>query len=84
MQKEVQAIESHGTWCRVSKSSLLSDTKVVPLMLAFRIKRKEDGDFNKFKACLVVRGDLKHGERESFSPIGPQLGQCWLLCSRTN
>ena len=36
---------------------------------AFRIKCFPNGDFDKFKACLVVRGDLQSDERETFAPV---------------
>ena len=46
-----------------------SGSEVVPLMWAFRIKRLPNGDFDKFKARLVVRGDLQSDERETFAPV---------------
>ena len=51
------------------KSSLPSETEVIPLTWAFRIKRKPNGDFDKFKARLVVRGDLQSDDRETFAPV---------------
>ena len=51
------------------RSSIPNNAKVVPLTWAFWIKRKPNGDFGKFKARLVVRGDLQHDERETFAPV---------------
>ena len=69
MQREIEALESHGTWRGVLRSSIPSDAEVVPLTWAFRIKRKPNGDFDKFKARLVVRGDLQRDERETYAPV---------------
>ena len=65
IQKEIEALEMHRMQQRVLKSSLPNDTKVVPLLWAFRIKQNPNGDFDRFKACLVVRGDLQNNKRET-------------------
>ena len=69
MQKEVEALEKWGTWQGVLRSTIPEDAKVVPLTWAFWIKRKPNGEFDKFKARLVVRGDLQNDERETFAPV---------------
>ena len=47
--------------------------EVIPLTWAFRIERKPNGEFDKFKARLAVRGDLKHDERETCAPVVKQV-----------
>ena len=69
MQKEVDALEKHGTWQGTLRSSIPEGAEVVPLTWAFRIKRLPNGDFDKFKARLVVRGDLQSDEQETFAPV---------------
>ena len=69
MEREIRALEKHGTWQGVVRSSIPKDAEVVPLAWVFRIKRKPNGDFDKFKARLVVRGDLQNDERETFAPV---------------
>ena len=59
----------HGTCTCVLKRDIPPDGDIVPLTCAFRIKRKPNGDFDKFKARLVVRGDLQHDERETYAPV---------------
>ena len=54
-------------WC--AEKSIPDDAEVVPLTWAFRIKRKPNGEFDKFKARLVVRGDLQSDERETYAPV---------------
>ena len=69
MQKEIADLEKHGTWQGTLRSTIPPGSEVVPLMWAFRIKRSPNGDFDKFKACLVVRGDLQSDERETFALV---------------
>ena len=84
MQKEIEALESHGTWQGTLRSSVPQGAEIVPLTWAFRIKRLPNGDFDKFKARLVVRGDLQSDEWETFAPLvkGQQSGQFCPLHSR--
>ena len=63
MKKEITALEKHGTWTGVLKSDIPEHGEIIPLTWAFRIKRKPNGEFDKFKARLVVRGDLQNDER---------------------
>ena len=69
MVKEIQALKKHGTWVGVLRKTLPRETKVVPLTWAFRIKRLPNGNFDKFEARLVVRGDLQENEGETFAPV---------------
>ena len=69
MKKEINALEKHGTWRGVLKSSIPTNGEIIPLTWAFRIKRKPNGEFDKFKARLVVRGDLQNDERETYAPV---------------
>ena len=78
MQKEVDALEKHGTWQGTLRSSIPEGAEVVPLTWAFRIKRLPNGDFDKFKAGLVVRGDLQSDERETFAPCSKNRIACCL------
>jgi hypothetical protein len=69
MKKEITALEKHGTWTGVLKSDIPEHGEIIPLTWAFRIKRKPNGEFDKFKARLVVRGDLQNDERETYAPV---------------
>ena len=69
MKKEIADSEKHGTWQGTLHSAIPPGSEVVPLMWAFRIKHLPNGDFDKFKARLVVRGDLQNDERETFAPV---------------
>ena len=69
MKKEITALEKHETWIGVLKSVTPENGEVIPLTWVFRIERKPNGKFDKFKARLVVRGDLQHDERETCAPV---------------
>ena len=45
------------------------DKQIIPLTWVFRIKRLPNGNFNKFKARICVRGDLQQDEAEVFAPV---------------
>ena len=62
MKKEITTLEKHGTWTGVLKSTIPEDGEVIPLTWTFRIKRKPNGEFDKFEARLVLRGDLQDNE----------------------
>ena len=62
-------MEKHGTWQGTLHSAIPLGSEVVPLMWVFRIKCSPNGDFDKFKARLVVGGDLQSDERETFAPV---------------
>ena len=64
---EIAQLCEHGTWVEDLISN--ATTKVVPSQWVFRIKRSADGEIKKFKARLVLRGDLQEYEGETFSPV---------------
>jgi len=53
MQAEYDSLMTHGTWKLVPRPEA---KKVLSNRWVFKIKRKQDGLINKYKACLVVRG----------------------------
>ena len=69
MENEIAALEMHGTWTGMLKGDIPANGEIMPLTQAFRIKRKPNGKFDKFKARSVVRGDLQHDERETCAPV---------------
>ena len=66
-QLEISALEQHGTWEEVSKTSATG--KIIPNTWVFTIKRKPDGSIKKFKARLCLRGDLQKGIFETYAPV---------------
>ena len=50
MQKEVEQLEKHETWQGVLRNLVPEGAEIVPLTWAFRMKRKPNGEFDKFKA----------------------------------
>ena len=69
MIKEMRELEARGAWTGVLRSSVPKGEQIVPLTWAFRIKRLPNGDFDKFKARICVRGDLQHMNSEVYSPV---------------
>ena len=69
MQKEIEQLEAHGTWEGVLAKDVPVHKQGVPLTWAFRIKRLPNGNFDKFKSRLVVRGDMQADEGDVFAPV---------------
>jgi len=57
MSKEIEELESHGTWTVIKKSSLPRGANLLPSTWAFKIKRYPDGRMRKHKARFCCRGD---------------------------
>jgi Reverse transcriptase (RNA-dependent DNA polymerase) len=67
LEKEVRSLEDRGCWKEVPISAARGD--IVPVHWVMKIKRKPDGSMDKFKARLVVRGDMmKNYDFETFAP----------------
>ena len=64
---EIDALVEHGTWFEDLVDN--ATNRIVPSQWVFRIKRTADGEIKKFKARLVLRGDLQEYEGETFSPV---------------
>ena len=69
MEKETEELQAHGTWQGVVKSTIPKNAEIVPLTWVFRIKHLPNGELDKFKARLCVRGDLQAEERETYAPV---------------
>ncbi len=66
--KEIRTLEEMGTWEEVPVSE--AQGHIVPTHWVFKIKRKPDGSFDKFKGRIVVRGDLMKGyDFETHAPV---------------
>ena len=70
MDTELEALVKRKAWNLVPRPT---NTHVIPGTWAFRIKRRPDGSFNKFKARFCVRGDLQKKTLDDatdvFSPV---------------
>ena len=55
--EQIDALIEKGTWYEDHKSN--ATTKIIPSQWVFRIKRTPDGVIKKFKARIVLRGDLQ-------------------------
>ena len=53
MDKEIDTLEKAGTWTTISRPA---GKNIIGSKWVFRIKRKDDGSIEKFKARLVARG----------------------------
>ena len=69
MEKEIAQLEEHGAWQGVLTEDAPTDKQIIPLTWVFRMKRLPNGDFDKFKARICVRGDLQEEEGEVFAPV---------------
>jgi Reverse transcriptase (RNA-dependent DNA polymerase) len=67
LEKEIRPLEQRICWKEVPVSEAKGD--IVPVHWVMKIKRKPDGTIDKYKARLVVRGDLmKNYDFETFAP----------------
>jgi hypothetical protein len=53
MDEEYQALERNKTWHLVPSRR---STNVIDCKWVFKIKRKQDGSVDRYKACLVAKG----------------------------
>ena len=72
MDKEVQSLESKGTWDIVDRSEVPPGMKVTPGTFVQRIKRHPDGSLSKFKRRWCYRGDLD--DADIGNPYSPLVG----------
>jgi hypothetical protein len=63
-QLEFDAIEGRGTWEIVNKSSIPENQKIISLKWVFIYKNDSDGYLTKYKARIVVRGDLQDADSQ--------------------
>jgi hypothetical protein len=61
-QLEFDAIEGRGTWEIVNRSSISENQKIIPLKWVFIYKNDSNDYLTKYKARIVVRGDLQDAD----------------------
>ena len=74
MEIELDALIKMQCWNVVNKKDLPPGTEVLPSTWAYKIKRKPSGEFVKFKARFVARGDKQiEGIHytDKYSPVVP-------------
>ena len=54
MQAEIDALQANNTWCEVD---LPLGKKAISSKWVFKIKLKENGSLERYKARLVIRGN---------------------------
>ena len=70
MLKEICQLEARGAWTGIPCSTVPESVKVIPLTWAFKIKCLPNGEFDKFKVRICVRGDLQQIDNsEVYSPV---------------
>jgi len=70
MSVEISQLVEKETWHHAMlRSHVPAGHKVIPLTWVFRIKRLPNGELNKFKARICVRGDLQDDDRETYAPV---------------
>ena len=73
MDKEIESLESKGTWTLVDRSFVPKGVKVIPGTWQQRIKRHPDGSLSKYKSRWCFRGDLERNTYEG-NPYSPLVG----------
>ncbi len=70
MTREIRELEGRDAWTGVLRSSVPKGIQIVPLTWVFKIKRLPNGDLDKFKARICVRGDLQKVTDEcTYAPV---------------
>jgi hypothetical protein len=64
---EIESLMKEGTWFEDLRTN--ATKRIIPCQWVFRIKRSPDGEIRKFKARIVVRGDLQDYSGETYSPV---------------
>jgi hypothetical protein len=59
INSELSSLEENETWIKVPRSSLSPSTRILPSKFVLKVKHKPDGSVDKFKARLVVCGNLQ-------------------------
>ena len=71
IETELKTLKEKGTYIKIKRSEVPKNQQILPTKFVLRIKRKLDGLIDKFKARLVVLGNLDTRKRkigELFSP----------------
>ena len=71
MGKEIEELESHGTWTVVKKTSLPRGANLLPSTWVFKIKRYPDGRLRKHKARFCCQGDKQIEGVDYFESYAP-------------
>lgn len=72
IQEEFKTIKDNGTWTDVDKhDKLLNTLEVLPSGMVLRIKRDATGKIARYKARLVVRGNLQSNESDYAALYAP-------------
>lgn len=66
-RKEINSFVQRTCFGRAAKASEVIDAEILPLMWVFTYKFDEDGYLYKFKARLVVRGDLQQNYGDTYA-----------------
>lgn len=72
MAEERKSSLEMKTWIEIQISEVPKSTHVLTTKWKLKVERNEDHSFERFKACLVVQGNLKrHGidYDESYAPV---------------
>ena len=67
VELEYQQIWNKGCFAKTAKTESTADGEVLPLMWVFTYKFDEDGYLYKYKARLVVRGDLQQSHDDTYA-----------------
>lgn len=66
-EKEYREIWSKGCFAETAHTAMTADAEVLPLMWVFTYKFDEDGYLCRFKARLVIRGDLQQPYGDTYA-----------------
>jgi hypothetical protein len=66
-QKEYREIWGKGCFTKTTRTTQTADAEVLPLMWVFTYKFDEDGFLYRFKARLVIRGDLQQPYGDTYA-----------------
>lgn len=69
MRLELNQLMSNNTWMIIYEKDLKKEDKVIPSMWNYRVKTNANGDIEKYKSRLVVRGDLQVYSGTSYAPV---------------
>ncbi|KAI1509646.1 Pol protein [Pyrenophora tritici-repentis] len=81
-RKEIDGFTQRSCFGKTARASEIVDAEILPLMWVFTYKFDEDGYLYKFKARLVVRGDLQQDYGDTYAAtLAAKIFRCLIALS---
>lgn len=72
IQEELTSLEDMKTWEKVDRRHVPRDARILPSKFVLKVNRHENGDIERYKARLVICGNMQQagvGYDSTFAPV---------------